>query len=412
MRYFLYNVRKVIRLILFWGIRLLTFWIPKDPRLIVFGSWLGNYYCDNPKWFMLHVLKRGGFKCIWIGKKSVKGILPICEDLKFAEQGSFSAAISLARAGTWVCCQSIDDDLSMMPWGGEKHLMINFWHGIPIKYIGALTPFNKVNPWINKFGDCVLRCASLPPAWHSASSRVQSEVMPKDAPLLFSKDKMLYSGTPRNDFLIKNLDNSEIKMVLKRKYSSLLGFNSDQKIVLYLPTWRRGTANVKSFYNLDDKSAMPWNAMLSKHNAVLIEKHHYRTYEENPITRTSFCSIVIPAAMQAKIDVQELLLITDVLISDYSGAYIDFGVMKRPIIHFAYDLEDYKSKDSGLIYDFEQVVAGPIVTTFEALRSEVEAALISPTFKPAKEFSAVIEFEKGHACEDALEFIRKHHKIG
>ena len=55
-------------------------------------------------------------------------------------------------------------------------------------------------------------------------------------------------------------------------------------------------------------------------------------------------------------DEQNLLLLADILIADYSSIMVDYTILEKPILLFAYDLEDYKSNlrdfyfDKSLIY--------------------------------------------------------------
>ena len=147
--------------------------------------------------------------------------------------------------------------------------------------------------------------------------------------------------------------------------------------------------------------------MLENHNAVLVEKHHYGTYAKYPMTKPSACSVVVSAEQQRDIDVQELMLVADLMISDYSGAYIDYALMKRPVVHFAYDLAEYMTQDSGLAYDLGTVAAGPIAQNIEELKSVVDERLRSPRFTPASGFADLVAYEQGNSCEQILDFILK-----
>ena len=64
---------------------------------------------------------------------------------------------------------------------------------------------------------------------------------------------------------------------------------------------------------------------------------------------------------------QELMLISDLLITDYSSIMIEFALLNKPIIFFTYDYERYLTKDRGFYYDFESNVPGDIVKTDDEL---------------------------------------------
>ena len=68
---------------------------------------------------------------------------------------------------------------------------------------------------------------------------------------------------------------------------------------------------------------------------------------------------------------QELMLISDILITDYSSIMIEYGVLNRPILFFTYDLDSYLSNERGFYYDFETTVPGPIVKTSDELISAI-----------------------------------------
>ena len=60
-------------------------------------------------------------------------------------------------------------------------------------------------------------------------------------------------------------------------------------------------------------------------------------------------------------DIQELMLISDVLITDYSSVFFDYSVLRRPILFFTYDLDRYRDVLRGFYLDFESVAPGPLL---------------------------------------------------
>jgi CDP-glycerol glycerophosphotransferase len=76
-------------------------------------------------------------------------------------------------------------------------------------------------------------------------------------------------------------------------------------------------------------------------------------------------------------DIADLLLITDVLITDYSSVMFDFAVTGRPMIFFTHDLQRYSAK-RGLYFDLSAEAPGPLLTTsadvIEAIRTIDEVA--------------------------------------
>ena len=69
---------------------------------------------------------------------------------------------------------------------------------------------------------------------------------------------------------------------------------------------------------------------------------------------------------------QELMLLSDMLITDYSSIMIEYCVLDRPVIFFTYDLDSYLANERGFYYDFKQTVPGPIVYTSDELIKIIE----------------------------------------
>ena len=65
------------------------------------------------------------------------------------------------------------------------------------------------------------------------------------------------------------------------------------------------------------------------------------------------------------------MLISDMLITDYSSIMIEYGILNRPIIFFTYDLDNYLASERGFYYDFKSTVPGPIVYTTSQLISTI-----------------------------------------
>lgn len=401
-RWLCYVYERTLLVLLKQFARVLAYAWPRNRRLVAVGAWMGTRYNDSPKYLVEYLLDKSDLRIVWIGNECVCRDLPKHERLSFRRKGSLAAALSLLRAGTWVCCISIEWDLTSWPIEGFARL-INTWHGYSLKKSG-----NKVGGEERKaslLGGFVRRISLHRKPWVAVGSERDAKKLLVGDPDYFDAHRILRVGTPTNDYLINNQDNVALRDELKRKMSQILGFDESNKVVVYLPTWRNAGERVFSFYGLDSQSQAKWREMLNGHGAVILEKHHPRTLEENPIVGTSECSIPISPERQSLVDVNELLLVADVLVTDYSGAGQDFGVLKRPCIHFMYDLEDYKENCSGFVDGWEDMLAGPLVEQEPALFEEVRRQLENPSFCPSQGFAATCEYQTGHACEKLLDFM-------
>ena len=73
-------------------------------------------------------------------------------------------------------------------------------------------------------------------------------------------------------------------------------------------------------------------------------------------------------------EVNELCLVSDLLVTDYSSVMFDYALLGRPMIFYMYDLEYYRDASNGFYFDPEEVLPGPIVRTQEALYAAVRSA--------------------------------------
>lgn len=69
---------------------------------------------------------------------------------------------------------------------------------------------------------------------------------------------------------------------------------------------------------------------------------------------------------------QELMMISDILITDYSSIMIEFAILNRPIIFFVYDLDNYLNNERGFYYDFKKTVPGKLVYSCDELIDAIE----------------------------------------
>lgn len=200
-------------------------------------------------------------------------------------------------------------------------------------------------------------------------------------------------GTPRNDLLINN-DKEYIRNI-KRKLNILY----DTKLVLYAPTFRKN--DDLEVYNLDYESILKslkekfggeWKFCIKLH-PHLISRSEELNYGDDVLDLTKYD------------DIQELLSITDVLISDYSSLVFDFGLTKRPCFLYVPDLDEYISKDRTLYFNIKSL---PFISSIsnKDLIEKIKSFNKETYNQDLEAFSySVGNFEKGYACEKLAERI-------
>jgi CDP-glycerol glycerophosphotransferase len=356
----------------------IVYCMPRNSYKILFGAWSGRQFSDNPKYFLLELLsQKQGFKCYWIGDEPIREHVEKTPGVNFILKGSWSAVWHMLTAKYYVCNINWRDELGWIPTCGRVKIL-NLWHGIPYKKIGAcqLDGNGKCEATQTKIFSLRGMVRDLLISWHnwcyddaswtSVSSEKMGDIMCRAFPHRFSKDRMVMAGLPRNDFLIQNKENFTLQKQLKEKYAALLNLPIDKRWYLYLPTWRHGEGSAFSFMasGMQEK----YQEILQLQNAVLIEKQHPIVLKRLNLSGQRKGDIfTINEAQASLLDIQELLLISDRLITDYSSCFFDYSLLSRPCIHYVYDFKEYVERDSGVEYELRDIAVGPLVETEERL---------------------------------------------
>lgn len=171
------------------------------------------------------------------------------------------------------------------------------------------------------------------------------------------KDRFIKTGLPRTDIFFDDKRKSDVINTFYNKYPNI----KNKKVILYAPTYRNEELSEYSL-KLNLEEWIPW---LKKENAVLLLKLHPAITHEPKNTETN--NLVYDFTDFE--DVNHLLLITDVLITDYSSLPFEFVLSGGDkIIYFCYDYDEYKKK-VGFSIDYLNEMKGCFVYSHEGLLS-------------------------------------------
>ena len=165
-----------------------------------------------------------------------------------------------------------------------------------------------------------------------------------------SKDKIKALGLPRADYYFENHNIDELKAGFYEKY----GISGDKKIILYAPTFRDEERynNVFDYLDLAD-----FNESLGDEYVLALRLHpRIKDFYKGSIDAEGEYVDCSDYPFE-----QELLLISDVLITDYSSIMIEFAMLNKPVVFFTYDFDSYLTKERGFYFDFKSTVPGPVV---------------------------------------------------
>lgn len=177
-----------------------------------------------------------------------------------------------------------------------------------------------------------------------------------------SKDKVHPLGIPRTDMFFNEEEMENKKKELYRKYNIL----KNKRIILFAPTFRgrgRKSANYPEEYiNLETiyKS-------LSEHDIFIMKLHPF--IKNQIIIKEEYKDKIIDLTDYH--DINDILLITDLLITDYSSVIFEYVFLEKPIVLYVPDLEEYNNSRS-FYYDYNEYVYGAIAKTQEELIENIK----------------------------------------
>ena len=163
------------------------------------------------------------------------------------------------------------------------------------------------------------------------------------------EDRIFVTGIPVTDVYFREDKKAQGKESFYTAYPEL----RDKKILLYTPTFRRT--------NEENDGIMEWFDVQKIHEIlgdswVILVKMHPK-YPVNNITENSFCYNLTNYSQ-----ITDLYFVSDVLVTDYSSTVVEYVLLDKPVLLYAYDLKEY---DRGFYRDFESTVPGAVAHTKE-----------------------------------------------
>ncbi|MBC1419328.1 bifunctional glycosyltransferase/CDP-glycerol:glycerophosphate glycerophosphotransferase [Listeria fleischmannii] len=232
--------------------------------------------------------------------------------------------------------------------------VIQLWHAA-----GAFKKFG-----FSSIGSLDSNTEEFERAAHSLYSKVvvsSKEIVPFYADAFHVPEKnVLPLGVPRTDKFFDEDYKEYVHAYFEGKYPLTKG----KKIITYAPTFRGGPSERQTF--LMQLNIRRLIEKLGDEYIIILKMHP-------SVTR----GVGIPYDLQeqaynmSKEDINDVLIYTDILITDYSSVVFDFSIMEKPTIFYAYDLEDYL-EERNFYYQFEDFVPGPIVRTNDELIEEIK----------------------------------------
>jgi CDP-glycerol glycerophosphotransferase (TagB/SpsB family) len=347
-----------------WGLaslfRALEWVLPVRQNCWCFCTWPGKYphTIDNPRAVFEEIKDDPDILKVILSRADLRKTPPIVvegRNVLFVEAESARAAYLLSRSDVVVLGYSLAVMSSYSRFLTRKHKIIQLWHGIPLKRIGKLFP--PENFWEKETGKYA--------ATVSSSERDQATMAKAFDPLPI--DRVWLTGLPRNALFLKA--EKKLPEDYRMQLDDLRKRLRNRRMILYAPTWRE---TAEGMYPFSDEEKRELDGLLTRHNsAFAIRAHANRRDEGHDAHDVGSANILYVNDFP---DVNLILRLTEVLVTDYSSIYIDFLLTNKPILHFTYDLDSYVN-ERGFLYDLKEAVASPCFTSFEQLLKRLERAL-------------------------------------
>ena len=379
-------IQDIIGLIL----RPISYLIPVKKKHWVFGADYGNMYREGSKYLLEYMLKEHpDYNCTFITRNK-----DVIKELK--NQGipvehnySWKGFLKIAEADCVFTTQYITD----LYFAYKKRNRHYYYlvHGQPFKIAAKMLKekkeeivrhqsvakkiiygISRLRVWFMEYWGVGYKMRDV--AFVSATSELTASLMRKEFDA-FVNVKIL--GMPRNDALFQSER-------MKNEYW-IKGLEG-KKIVTYMPTHRKyGKGKISPIPFLYNEMVQDW---LKDNNVVLLVKQHPNMVKNN---ENDMNSDVIKDISQLGYDPQVVIYHSDVLITDYSSVWMDYLLLRRPLIFYFYD--DFEEEDAGCYYNLRDVFPNNYCESEESLFQMMKTA-----------------FSKGQRLIPSENIITKYHK--
>jgi CDP-ribitol ribitolphosphotransferase len=208
------------------------------------------------------------------------------------------------------------------------------------------------------------------------------------------RERVRVTGVSRTDVFFSEAYKADAARKLRLAFPASEG----RKVILYAPTFRGAFMKASAGVTID----MPFFKERLADDYVLVCKYHPLVKVRPPI----------PAALRDfaidltnAMDINDLICVADVLITDYSSLVFEYALLEKPVIFYAYDLEDYYD-DRGFYYPYEELSPGPICRTNTEMVAYLED--MDARFDPERIREFTRDFMDGcdgHATERIAEMV-------
>lgn len=335
---------------------------------IVFNSFSGKGFCDDPKYIFLELVKRNlSIKYIWL-VNDLETEMPV--QIKKVKPDSWQATYHYLTAKIW-----IDNSKSNpKPSKRKGQFYLQTWHGsFGIK---------QVEQAIEK---------KLPPNYvaQAKADSQKTDLMYSDHDFQINlfKNSFWYNGPVIKSDVPRLSIALNPPKGLKEKIYHLYNISDNQKIILYAPTFR-SNGNLAPYKWNYNKILNAFNKKFIDNFVLFIRLHPNIATSKLDV---AFSSQIIDVTQYP--DMDELMAVSQILITDFSGSMPDMAIAGKPTFLFAKDFDDYITNDRGNCFPIDKIPF-PISKTEEELLNNIFSYSNQDQQKKANHFFETIGLEE------------------
>jgi len=357
-------IKNLIKLVLFWPLYYLGKLIPKQSHIWCFGS-PRERFTDNSKYMFLFVNKHyPDIKCYWVtSDKKLQQELS-SQGLLVIDRNTLKGMSIIIRAKV-VFFSCFISEVSF--WLTSGATGVNLWHGLPLKKIefdiqsGEFARKYSPEFSLHKLGWLLFNPVSFRrPDMMFSPAPIFTPIFKRAFRL--NNGSIVKSGSPRTDiFFDKSLAAKHLDT-----YPNIVTAKDDKlKTFLYMPTFRDvgGDFFVSAGFDFD---------LLNKTMAEIKGVFYIKVHPNAGLDGFCLDEYKNIKVVPASTDPYPLMSYVDVLITDYSSIYIDFLLLDKPILFFAFDLPHYLASCRDMYFDYEEVTPGKRATDFQQLLASLD----------------------------------------
>ena len=378
--------------------RILYLFLPVKKGRILFCSFNGMQYTCNPKYIFESLYRRFGqqYEYVWVLNDREKLPMAFRDTVKVVKYRSVRYVYHWMRSGVHINNMGFEPALP----NRKKQLYINTWHGggaykcvsfdVKMYSKGCKWYCNRIRQLTKNTTDCFL-----------SSSKRFTDVTSED--FRIAENRFVPTGMPRNDRFFSS-DPTKTHM-LKKQICERHHIDPDNLLVLYAPTFRSYGANLRN-PNSDACCPCIENAFETAFGkkVTFLYRRHISRHDTATQPRREHPDIV---DLTHYPDMQDLLEIADVLITDYSSSIWDFALTGKPGFLYMPDLAEYQS-DRGFYTPLDKWPF-PYTESIDGLcRLIVSYNTQENDDRIQAHLNLLVSYERGHAADRVIDIIMRH----